>query len=359
MNEMSQIPPLLAAVQTNAPKASRGEAGRLLRVGPFVNIAMILRNLGCDPEPVVSQVGFNLEQFNDPDLKVPYLQITLLLAACVEATRCEHFGLLIGQSVTASHLGLAGFLVRAAPTVETALDSLVEHLDLHDEGGSPTVIKTPEMTLLGYTVHQPGAAAVDQIYDMTTAVACNIMRALCGKTWRPALVMLSRRKPVDTEPYRRFFRAPLQFDSELSAVAFRNHYLQQAVASADALLFNHLEKTASDLHSLQHLDFAENLSAQLRNGLLQRQWSAQATANKLGLHERTLHRRLRAAGTTYRKELDKVRYSTSLQLLEGTDMSVAQIADSLGYASSSAFIRAFSRWTGSSPTKHRQAKTRV
>lgn len=331
-------------------------AAHLLRVGPFVNVASILRSLGCDPEPVFRRVGLSLEQFDDPDLKLPYLQVSQLIAACVEATACEYFGLLIGQSASASHLGLAGFLMRAAPTVETALDSLVEHLNLHDEGGTPTLIKSPGMTLLGYTVHASGAAAIEQVYDMTNAVACNMMRALCGNSWRPTLVMLSRHKPSDTEPYRRHFRAPLQFDSELSALAFPSRCLQQPVASADALLFDHLEKTASSLHSLQQLDFAESLSAQLRSGLLRRQWSAHAIASSLGLHERTLHRRLRAAGTTYRQELDKVRQYTSLQLLEATNMSVAQIADSMAYASSSAFIRAFTRWTGTTPTGWRRGK---
>lgn len=316
---------------------------------------MILRSLGCDPEPVFNQVGFELGQFNDPNLKVPYIQASQLLAASAEATRCEHFGLLLGQSASASHLGLAGFLMRAAPTVETALEALVGHLDLHDEGGRPTLVKTTEMTLLGYTILLAGVTAVEHIYDMTTAISCNIMRALCGNSWRPKNILLSRRKPGDLEPYRRFFNAPIQFDTELSAIAFSNRWLQQTVPSADALLFDHLEKTAGDYHALQHLRLTDTLPELLRNGLLKRRWSAAEMAAELGLHERTLHRRLSDAGTSYRRELDKIRQSTSLQLLESTDMSVAQIADSMGYTNSSAFIRAFSRWTGTTPMEWRRA----
>lgn len=351
---MSGRSPPHDGARAETASASRGAAERFLRTGPFVNIASILNSLGCDPEPVFSGAGFKLEQFDDPDRRLPYLQFTQLLAACVEATGCQHFGLLLGQSASASHLGLAGFLMRAAPTVETALDLLVEHLDLHDEGGTPTVIKTPDMTLLGYTVHQPGAAAIEQIYDMTTAIACNIMQALCGKAWGPDEILLSRRRPHDTEAYRRFFQAPLRFDADLSAIAFRSRWLRQPVASADALLFTHLEKTASDLHALQQRGIAETLSARLRSGLLQRKWSAAEMASAHGLHERTLHRRLRAAGTSYRRELDRVRRSLSLQLLEGTDLSVIQVADSMGYASSSAFIRAFNRWTGATPMEWRR-----
>lgn len=359
MKGMSHILPLHPAAQSGNIITNRKEDGRFLRVGPFVNTAMVVRSLGCDPQPIFKSQDFTLDQFTHPDIKLPYQQVSHLLDACAEATGCEHFGLLLGQSASASHLGLAGFMMRSAPTVEVALESLVAHFDLHDGGGRPTVIKTSEMTFFGYAVEQAGTAAMQHVYDMAIAVACNIMRALCGKSWRPTEVMLSRRKPSDTEPYRRFFNAPVQFNAELSAIAFRSRCLQQPVASADPLLFDHLEQAARSQHRAQGQDFVKNLAMELRNGLLQRQFSARAMASKLSMHERTLHRRLSAAGSSYRQELDKVRHVLSLQLLEGTSMSVAQIAESMGYASSSAFIRAFSRWTGSSPTKHRQAKTRV
>ncbi len=42
------------------------------------------------------------------------------------------------------------------------------------------------------------------------------------------------------------------------------------------------------------------------------------------------------------------------QLLESTSLPVCDIADALGYADSSGFIRAFQRWSGSSPAVWRK-----
>ena len=53
-------------------------------------------------------------------------------------------------------------------------------------------------------------------------------------------------------------------------------------------------------------------------------------------------------------ELDRVRESLSLQLLESSSLPICEIATSLGYADSSGFIRAFQRWTGSSPAAWRK-----
>ena len=98
----------------------------------------------------------------------------------------------------------------------------------------------------------------------------------------------------------------------------------------------------------------EVLPAAIQQCLLQGQYLARDIAAALGMHERTLHRRLKSAGTTFRRELDSVRESLSIQLLEVSALPVYDVATSLGYADSSGFIRAFHRWTGSSPAAWRK-----
>ena len=102
------------------------------RVAPLVNLAALVRSLGCDPGPIFQQSGFSVEEFNDPDHRLPYLRGSQLLADCVEATTCDQLGLLLGQRAGPTYLGLDGFLVRAAPKLGQALNSLEENLDLHD-----------------------------------------------------------------------------------------------------------------------------------------------------------------------------------------------------------------------------------
>lgn len=94
----------------------------------------------------------------------------------------------------------------------------------------------------------------------------------------------------------------------------------------------------------------------LQRGVLQDQCSASDIADVFGMHERTFHRRLKAAGTSYRRELDSAREALSIQLLETSGLPVYDIATSLGYADSSGFIRAFHRWTGRSPTAWRKQR---
>lgn len=320
------------------------------RVGPLVNLAALVHSFGCDPGPIFRQSGFSLEEFTDPDHRMPYLRSSQLLANCVEATNCDHLGLLLGQSTGPSYLGLAGFLLRAAPKVGQALHELVENLDLHDEGGYASLDIGPEYTTFSYTIHLPGVSATEQIYDLSCAIMFNIMQVLCGPDWRPSTIKLHRQAPADREPYRRFYHAPVFFNSTECAITFQSDCMQRSSPSGDSLLYNYLLQEARQLHDLQHDELMAELPAVLVRGLLNEQFAARQIADAFGIHERTLHRRLRHAGTSFRKELDSARKAVSEQLLGSTSLPVCDVANALGYADSSGFIRAFQRWSGTSPS---------
>lgn len=325
-----------------------------VRVGPLFNVPALLLKLGCDPDHVFERASFNIDELADTDHRISYLATSRLLAECVTATRCEHFGLLLGQMASPSYLGVAGFLVRSAATVGLALEALVKNLDLHDEGGVSTLETEASYTRLSFHVHQPGVSAIGQIYDLSAAVMYNIMRSLCGDDWKATQICLLRRKPVDPTPYKQYFRTPLVFDSEICGIVFSSHYLKRTPPAADELLHHHLELEAEALHQIQHHEIVDILPAILQKGLLMDQCSAGDIADAIGIHERTLHRRLQSAGTTFRQELDLVRESLSLQLLQSSSMPICDIASTLGYADSSGFIRAFHRWTGGSPASWRK-----
>lgn len=327
-----------------------------VRVGPMVNIARVLSELGEQPDIIFQRAGLSADLYSDPDNRVTYLPSGRLFAECASATGCDYFGLLVGQASQPSHLGLAGFLLRSAETVGDALESFVEYLDLHDEGGTPELNRDGEYSLLSFHVHQPGVDAVDQIYDLCAAVMHNIMKSLCGDEWTATEVMLPRRRPTDTVPYRRLFKTVVLFDTDICAVSFPSDLLDRVSPSADSLLHRHLVQEARARHRMQEKKIRDVLPAVIRHGLLTESFSAKEIAEMLGLGERTFHRRLKAADTNFRKELDQERKTVSLQLLECTSLPVGSIAQSLGYADTSSFNRAFRRWTGRSPTAWRNSQ---
>jgi AraC-like DNA-binding protein len=68
---------------------------------------------------------------------------------------------------------------------------------------------------------------------------------------------------------------------------------------------------------------------------------------------RTLRRRLVAMGVKYQQLVDEVRRIRACKLLSDTDSSVAEIAQQLGFGTTSSFQRAFMRWMGCSASHYR------
>lgn len=325
-----------------------------VRVGPLMNLHALIAELGADPDALFASAGFAPSQLEDPDAEVPFVAGSRLLASAVATTGCEQLGLLLGERAEVSALGITGFMLQCAPDVGTALDDLVHYLDLHDRGATATLSVEGEQARLGYSVHLSGVQALAQIYDLAIAVICQIMRRLCGAGWSPTEVLLARRTPREITPYRRFFRAPLRFDMPQSAVCFPAHCLSYPIASADPLLHRHLKQVASELQAGRQRSLRSALQLLMRHALTGGKCRAELLARELGMHERTLHRRLRLEGTTFRRELEGLRHETARRLLADTDMPLSRMATALGYSDTTAFIRAFKRWSGQPPSEWRR-----
>jgi AraC-like DNA-binding protein len=329
-----------------------------LRVGPLTNLPELVRSLGLDPQPLFRQCGMQLAVFADPDNRLPFIATSRLIEHCAEATGADHLGLLLGQMGTASHLGLPGFVLRTAPTARDALDALVNHLDLHDQGGIASLRLGANHSTLSYSLLLAGTCAVEQIYDLSAVMMYNILKSVCGRHWQPDNIYLARRQPRDLGPYQQCFNTQVYFNAPESAITFRSRWLDAVPEGHDQLLHEHLEDEARMLHESNKRDLIEQLPACLHRGLLSGQFSSHQVAASLGMHERTLHRRLNAAGTSFRHELDRARQTLSEELLAGTNLNVCGIATTLGYSDSSGFIRAFQRWSNISPSAWRREHQR-
>jgi AraC-like DNA-binding protein len=238
-----------------------------------------------------------------------------------------------------------------APDVGRALNDLVHYLGLHDRGGIATFEVRDATALLGFTVIEPETQAVDQICDLSMAVARNLMRGLCGPKWTPSQVLLPRKPPTDPTPWTRVFHSPVQFNAGQCALAFPSRWLAHPVAVADPLLHRHLKQQADAMR--RDSDFASEVRRLVSGTIAHRVSTAAHVANLLGMHAKTLNRRLLEAGLTFRTVRDDARYAMAQQLLTNTSMTIAEVAASLGYAEASAFVRAFTRWSGTTPGKWR------
>ena len=76
-------------------------------------------------------------------------------------------------------------------------------------------------------------------------------------------------------------------------------------------------------------------------------------ARKLDISPRTLQRRLAEMDLTHSQVLNQARITKACQLLAKPEMHISEIARETGFATPSAFSRAFQTWVGTSPRAFR------
>jgi AraC-like DNA-binding protein len=77
-------------------------------------------------------------------------------------------------------------------------------------------------------------------------------------------------------------------------------------------------------------------------------------AQQLGISTRTLQRRLADNDLTHSQVVNQTRIAKACQLLAQQDVHISDIARETGFATPSAFSRAFQTWTGTSPRAFRK-----
>lgn len=71
------------------------------------------------------------------------------------------------------------------------------------------------------------------------------------------------------------------------------------------------------------------------------------------MSSKTLERRLADRDTTFTELTDEIRNGLAKRYLTDTDLRLEQIAYLTGYSEPAALVRAFKRWTGTTPMKFR------
>ncbi|WP_069160410.1 AraC family transcriptional regulator [Nocardia altamirensis] len=169
-----------------------------------------------------------------------------------------------------------------------------------------------------------------------------------------AAVRFRHPAPADTARHRAVFGFEPEFSSDINELAFDAGYLDMALPQANEWARATCEQLCRDLLSTRRARMG--VAGSVRDLLVRNpgQLPDQLTvATLLFMSPRTLSRRLRDEGTSFRSLVEEVRQVMSEELLTRTDMTTEQVAARLGYAESASFIRAFRRWKGCPPQEFR------
>ncbi|MEM7136006.1 MAG: AraC family transcriptional regulator [Myxococcota bacterium] len=293
----------------------------------------------------------------DPDGFVPLDDLEEILADLAQKLNDPCVGLRVGLLSEVRDLDVLGFVLLNSPTVGEATHNAIRYFALHQT--STEVSCSPGEGHWTVSYRPLGHPKSDLYMDgeCTVGVLVAGLAALTGGRSRPSEAHFRRPEPKDAAEYRRLLPdMVVRFGQPVTAVVYDAAVMEAPVVGADDHLLPIVSSHAEFL--LSKGAGQDSLQRSLEDAIA-RSFGAgglaiDEVARTLGMSKRTLQRRLSERGTTFHELLDKVRERLALQHVRAGTLTLTEIAFVLGYSESSAFGRAFRRWTGASPRDFRR-----
>jgi len=182
------------------------------------------------------------------------------------------------------------------------------------------------------------------------------IRQLSGRHIEPVQTSWMHHRGAEAAEIRAYLGGRVSFDEGLDRLQFSKEVAEYELRTADIFLDAFLLRYADRMVANRSAP-ATDLRTQVENAITPRlphgTASQAAVASDLGLGSRTLARRLKEQGISFREILDAMRMDLATEYLRNEHLSVAQIAWLLGYAKANSFARAFRLRTGRSPGESR------
>jgi AraC-like DNA-binding protein len=322
-------------------------------LGPTVDI--IERRAGWRTvERAFRAASLSLSVIEERQVYIPYASEATLIEHAAREIGDANLALHIGRAFPFSDLGVYGRYVVSAPTLLGALSRALRGLRYATNTGKFALDVGVREGRIVFSSGIEGQTGVNHIHAGTLLLITDLIRQYAGPRWKPIRVELAQAKGPDSGCVEALFDAPAIFGCRTPAVVFELDLLhqpnQKQVSACQQLTYANLRQMVRDK---PRKDIKSVVKSVLELRLLDGVTDLDGTAEILGFGSRKLQRQLHSDGTTYRDIVDAVRRKRALALLSETTMKVSEMALVLGYSTSAHFIRAFHRWSGTTPDAYR------
>jgi AraC-like DNA-binding protein len=322
-------------------------APALQRTDPLVPLPGLLAELGVPLDRVLDGTPVTAEDLV-PGRYVAFGALLDVLSRSVALTGREDLGVMLGRRIRIDSFGPVGRIMRSAATLGQALADLTTFQRANSSGASAYLHQTGDHVFLGYGLHDPRLSVVPSLHDLSAMTVASFIRELTGGAVRPLEFLLIRPAPQTPADWSAL-GAPVRFGQAETGILLRKADMAFALPAANGADRRAALQTLWPMPAFAGAAWTMRTRHCLRSLLLEGRSGMPEAAASLGVQPRTLRRMLAREGAKFESLKDSVREAIAHDLLALTPLSVGDMAVALDYATPSAFIHAFRRWTGETP----------
>ena len=323
---------------------------------PAIFIVNELRRRGMPTDDLLKEVALRRTDLADPEARVPYAAVLGLIERAAAATGDASFGLRLGASRDQRDSGLLGFVLLNSSTLMEALANLQRYFRVVGEGEEFEIERGGPQVALRFRETDPELRGLRQNSDYIAAMLVRACRDLTRKRVSPVRVEFIHRRPNQQVAYAELLGCPVKFNADWDTLIYTAEAMRLPVIGADNRLLKVLEDACKKI--LGPTPRKQDLVHEVRERIIDRLAKGTAkfdeVARELNMSSKTLERRLAESDATFSKLLDDIRCHLAKQYLKETTVRLEQVSYLAGYSEPAAFVRAFRRWTGTTPIQFRK-----
>ncbi len=316
----------------------------------------LLERYQLDPEFVFRESGLDPALMDESRARYNVENVEAAWAKAAELIKEPCFGLKIAEVWSPTDLHALGYAFLASSTLRTGLKRLSRYVHIVDNVVGFDLEEDGEHVSFALTTENPFSfptSAPEE--DATWAFVTSLCRASANEKLNPVEVRFQHQELACRGDYYGFFRCPVIFNTEKSAVMFACPDVDRPLPAPnrelaranDPVLVRFLSKLRDD-------NLITRVKKAIADELPSGAPSIEVIAKAVCMSSRSLRLRLYAEGTTYSQLLDAVRRELAEQYIADPTRSLSEISYLLGFSELSAFSRAFKRWTGRAPSAVRE-----
>ncbi|MEO8815278.1 MAG: AraC family transcriptional regulator [Mycobacterium sp.] len=328
-------------------------ASRTVAIG-FIRAAMETAQLqGLNVEEALRQAGITPALTDRDAARVTQAQATRLIQVLWDATDDELLG--VGpKPVPRGMFRMMTLGVIHTADLRTALRRLVEFTGVGVGFEAVDFFEDDEIVRLSFD--PGGRSQADQlVIDVIMAVTHRFAGWLIGQQIILNSVDLPGAAPPHAAEYLLIYGVAPTFEAAGAVITFDRRYLSAPTIRDEDELAEFIRNSPNDL--LFRQDYNPTTASRVRK-IIERMRRDDAVttdeiATRLSVSAQHLRRLLREEDTSFREIREEVLRDEAIAALVSGRETVEELSDRLGFSESSAFRRAFRRWTGSPPGSYR------
>lgn len=330
--------------------------GATEKVYPVYKILPLAEHLtasGVSHQAALEGSGIPAAALNDHRALVSRSQIVAVFRNYLRLAPGHQCALELGARQRLTDFGFYGYALLSSATVRHAVHfglayrevaTPIAAVELIEAAGQAAWLIEPFAEIAA------GAALRQFIAEYQCGIMLALHRIVSGDGFRLTGAQFNYPAPAGADVYHAVLGCPIEFDAPVTELRFDAAWLEQRPLGANAVTFQLVEEACRDM--LARIGSARGTIGEIYRRLLAQSGQfakLEEMAGQLGLHPRTLRRKLADEGSNYQAIVDEVRFKLAATYLGQTAMTHEAISERLGFNDASSFRRAFKRWAKCSP----------